>query len=44
MGNKNGSYEALSEETKDLLTQKTGKLSFYFILKYLRGNDDMYSF
>jgi hypothetical protein len=34
MGNKNGSYAALSDETKDLLVQQTGKNEFYFPLTY----------
>jgi hypothetical protein len=38
MGNKNGSYDGLSEETKYLLTQKTGKLCFSFYLKIVRNN------
>ena len=31
MGNKNGNYEVLSEETKDLLMQRTGEASPVYI-------------
>ena len=30
MGNKNGTSEVLSDETKDLLVQQTGKTDFIF--------------
>lgn len=31
MGNKNGSYDSLMAETKELLMQRTGKKIFHFI-------------
>jgi hypothetical protein len=33
MGNKNGNYEVLSEETKDLLMQRTGEKIFIYEIK-----------
>jgi len=35
MGNKNGSYETLSDETKDLLIQRTGKINFISSFLYI---------
>ncbi len=32
MGNKNGSYETFSDETKDLLIQQTGKINHPLML------------
>jgi hypothetical protein len=33
MGNKNGTYETLSEETKELLMQRTSKIIFIRIYR-----------
>jgi hypothetical protein len=35
MGNKNGSYETLSDETKDLLIQRTGKINLISFFLYV---------
>ena len=35
MGNKNGTYDALSDETKVLLMQRTGKQLFIIIFTFI---------